>query len=60
VQEALQKSTQGIFGTVANPIEMMWEEHAAEGERFRKIAACNDYTPPKRCPAPAYIVTFAY
>lgn len=36
------------FGTVENPVEMMMEEHEAEGERFRKIASLsNNYTPPE-------------
>lgn len=40
-------STPANFGTVQNPISMMMDEHTAEGERFRKIAALtNDYTPP--------------
>ena len=35
------------FGTVENPVNMMMEEHDAEGERFRKISALSDnYTPP--------------
>ena len=35
------------FGTVKNPIDMMMEEHEAEGDRFVKIAALtNNYTPP--------------
>jgi regulator of cell morphogenesis and NO signaling len=35
------------FGTVENPIDMMHEDHDAEGERFRKIAALSDnYTVP--------------
>jgi len=59
VQEGTTEMTPGHFGTVANPIEMMMEEHAAEGERFRKIAALtNDYTPPKDA-CTTYIVTFA-
>jgi regulator of cell morphogenesis and NO signaling len=37
-----------FFGTVNNPITMMMEEHDAEGERFRKIAALtNNYTTPE-------------
>lgn len=35
------------FKTVINPISLMMEEHDAEGERFRAIAALtNNYTPP--------------
>ena len=35
------------FGTVANPIAMMMEEHENEGNRFEKIVAIsNNYTPP--------------
>ncbi len=35
------------FGTVANPIKMMMEEHNAEGDRFEEIVKLsNDYTPP--------------
>ncbi len=36
-----------VFGTVQNPIQMMMQEHDAEGERFRKIAELsNNYDPP--------------
>lgn len=36
-----------VFGSVENPISQMEEEHEAEGDRFRKIAALsNHYTPP--------------
>ena len=36
-----------LFGTVHNPISLMIEEHDAEGERFRAIAALtNNYTAP--------------
>lgn len=36
------------FGTVENPVEMMMQDHEAEGERFRKIAELsNNYTPPE-------------
>lgn len=47
------------FGSVTNPVEMMMEEHAAEGERFRKIASLSDnYTvPADGCGT--YRVTFA-
>ena len=35
------------FGTVKNPIQMMLQEHDAEGERFRKISSLSDnYNPP--------------
>ena len=35
------------FGSVANPIAMMMEEHENEGNRFEKIVAIsNNYTPP--------------
>ena len=35
------------FGSVANPIAMMMEEHENEGERFEKIVELsNNYTPP--------------
>jgi regulator of cell morphogenesis and NO signaling len=47
------------FGTVNNPITMMMEEHDAEGERFRTIAALsNNYTPPADA-CNTYRVTFA-
>lgn len=59
VQEGTTEMTPGHFGTVANPIEMMMEEHAAEGERFRKIAELtNDYTPPAGA-CTTYMVTFS-
>jgi regulator of cell morphogenesis and NO signaling len=49
----------GHFGSVANPIAMMMEEHSAEGDRFRKIAVLtNDYTPPVDA-CTTYRVTFA-
>jgi regulator of cell morphogenesis and NO signaling len=36
------------FGTVQNPIQMMMDEHTAEGERFGKIETLsNNYTPPE-------------
>jgi len=35
------------FGTAANPIAMMKQEHETEGERFRRIAEISDqYSPP--------------
>jgi regulator of cell morphogenesis and NO signaling len=37
-----------FFGKFANPIGMMMEEHAAEGERLEKISALtNNFTPPE-------------
>lgn len=36
------------FGTVQNPIELMMDDHEAEGERFVRISELsNDYTPPE-------------
>ncbi|REG90345.1 iron-sulfur cluster repair di-iron protein [Algoriphagus antarcticus] len=61
VQASEEKTelTPGHFGTVANPVAMMMEEHAAEGERFRKIAELtDDYTPPKGA-CTTYMVTFS-
>lgn len=47
------------FGTVQNPIHMMMEEHANEGERFRKIEdLSNNYTPPQDA-CNTYRVTYA-
>lgn len=47
------------FGSVKNPIQMMFLEHDTEGERFRKIAALsNNYTPPEDA-CNTYRVTFA-
>ncbi|PZX50675.1 regulator of cell morphogenesis and NO signaling [Algoriphagus ratkowskyi] len=58
-QESNTEVTPGQFGTVANPIAMMMDEHSAEGERFRKIAEItNDYTPPKGA-CTTYMVTFS-
>lgn len=35
------------FGSVENPVNMMKEDHSAEGERFERIAKLsNNYTPP--------------
>lgn len=47
------------FGTVANPIAMMEDDHDAEGERFRRIAELtNGYnTPPDGCTT--YATAFA-
>jgi regulator of cell morphogenesis and NO signaling len=37
-----------LFGTVANPIQMMMQEHDHEGVRFREISRLsNTYTPPE-------------
>ncbi len=48
-----------LFGTVNNPIKMMVEDHANEGERFRKIAALtNNYTAPADA-CNTYRVTYA-
>jgi regulator of cell morphogenesis and NO signaling len=47
------------FGTVNNPINMMMDEHSAEGERYRKIALLTDnYTPPEDA-CNTYRVAFA-
>ncbi|MBK5193134.1 MAG: iron-sulfur cluster repair di-iron protein [Flavobacteriaceae bacterium] len=47
------------FGTVENPVEMMMQDHEAEGERFRKIAdLSNNYTPPEDA-CNTYRVSFA-
>ena len=49
VEAARNKTTLSApgFGTVANPIAMMMEEHENEGNRFEKIVAIsNNYTPP--------------
>ncbi len=47
------------FGTVANPIAMMKDEHENEGERFRTISELsNNYTPPADA-CNTYKVTFA-
>ncbi len=47
------------FGTIQNPIKMMMEEHATEGDRFRLIAELsNNYTPPEDA-CNTYRVTFA-
>ncbi len=36
------------FGTVQNPINLMMDDHEAEGERFVRISELsNDYTPPE-------------
>ncbi len=46
------------FGSVANPIAMMMEEHENEGERFEKIVKLsNNYTPPEDA-CSTYKVTF--
>lgn len=61
----LVASTRGVqftrphFGSIANPIRMMMQEHDAEGERFGKIAALsNNYTPP-RGSCTTYRVTYS-
>ncbi|MBL0118068.1 MAG: iron-sulfur cluster repair di-iron protein [Saprospiraceae bacterium] len=47
------------FGTIQNPIQVMMDEHTAEGERFRLIAELsNNYTPPEDA-CSTYKVTFA-
>ncbi|SOE23518.1 regulator of cell morphogenesis and NO signaling [Spirosomataceae bacterium TFI 002] len=47
------------FGTVQNPIHMMMDEHATEGERFRKVEKLsNNYTPPEDA-CGTYQVTYA-
>ncbi|TXI31576.1 MAG: iron-sulfur cluster repair di-iron protein [Niabella sp.] len=47
------------FGTVQNPIAVMMEEHAQEGERFEKISELtNQYTPPADA-CNSYMVTFS-
>ena len=47
------------FGTVRNPIQMMMNEHATEGDRFRGIEELsNNYTPPADA-CNTYKVTFA-
>lgn len=48
---AKQKNKEGLekaqFGSLANPIEMMKEEHDQEGKRYRRIASLtNNYSPP--------------
>lgn len=54
-----EELSQAHFGTVANPVSMMMDDHAVEGERFRKIAELSDdYTPPKGA-CTTYIVTFS-
>lgn len=48
------------FGSVSNPISIMRNEHDAEGERFRKIAALsNNYTPPADA-CNTYVVTYSF
>lgn len=47
------------FGTVSNPITMMEQEHANEGERFRVIAELsNDFVPPADA-CNTYVVAYA-
>lgn len=43
-----QEITKPGFGSVQNPINMMMDDHEAEGERFVRISELsNDYTPPE-------------
>ncbi len=47
------------FGTVENPVNMMMQEHTAEGDRLQKIAELTDgYNPPADA-CNTYKVTFA-
>lgn len=47
------------FGKVENPIQMMMDEHSAEGDRFSKIdGLSNNYTPPQDA-CNTYRVTYA-
>lgn len=47
------------FGTVQNPVHMMMEEHATEGDRFDRISKLSDnYTPPADA-CNTYRVTYA-
>lgn len=47
------------FGTVQNPVQMMMNEHATEGDRFSRIESLsNHYTPPQDG-CNTYKVTFA-
>ena len=47
------------FGSVQNPVQMMMNEHATEGDRFSKIEELsNHYTPPQDA-CNTYKVTFA-
>ncbi|MEN2402877.1 iron-sulfur cluster repair di-iron protein [Flavobacterium sp. MC2016-06] len=58
-KDAAEVLSQPSFGTVANPIAMMKDEHTAEGDRFRQIAALtNNYTAPDDG-CTTYKVTFA-
>ncbi|MEN7547020.1 iron-sulfur cluster repair di-iron protein [Rapidithrix thailandica] len=53
------RGEQSGFGSVANPIRVMMNEHSDEGERFEKIRALsNDYTPPSDA-CTTYRVAFA-
>lgn len=57
-QEKL-KVTPPTFGTVQNPVQMMMDEHSAEGNRFSRIESLsNHYTPPQDG-CNTYRVTFA-
>lgn len=57
-QEGLEIGTPH-FGKVENPIQMMMDEHSAEGDRFSKIERLsNNYTPPQDA-CNTYRVTYA-
>jgi len=59
--QAKQSNTavQAGFGNVQNPIQVMMQEHDAEGERFRQIAQLTDnYNPPIDA-CSTYRVTFS-
>lgn len=57
-QERLKLNTPH-FGSVKNPVQMMMDEHATEGDRFSKIEELsNHYTPPQDA-CNTYKVTFA-
>ena len=48
-----------MFGVLNNPISMMEEEHAIEGDRYREISALtNGYTPPPSA-CNTFMVTYA-
>src|SRR5690554_4952814 len=58
-QHAKRSPDEPKFGTVANPIQQMMEEHDNEGGRFREISALSDnYTPPADA-CNTYQVTYA-
>lgn len=64
IRKMLKKKAEGMttaahFGTIKNPIKMMMEEHADEGERFERIAALTgNYIPPADA-CNTYQVTYA-